>query len=298
MKQYESELREFEERGVTILPGVFDANSLQPLIQEIEDWLDQRAKKLFDRNEILELHGNASFEQRYKLLYAQSKNIGKGLDTMFMLGPVLYEFLFKTNLLDALEPLLGTEITCNPIQHLRAKPPSRLEGHEEPSFHNVPWHQDAGVMMAEADASNIITCWLPLTDVTVEMGCMKAMPDCSNLGYIPHIGDGETRIDPALLPDKEPVDLICNKGDVVIMSRFTPHSSTPNRSEKCRWSLDLRYQTTGHHTGRTAHPEFAVRSSKTDVVKDYLGWRETWIHHLKNPTGFSGHRIHQSTGTT
>lgn len=295
MNRYQSELEQFVSQGVAILPSVFSDQDLQPLILEIEDWVDQRARKLFARHEIAELYEDAPFVERYARLFAQSKNIGRGLDTMYMLGPALHEFLFLPNLLDAIEPIVGKEITCNPIQHLRAKPPAKLEGHEDPSFHNVPWHQDAGVMMKEAEHSNILTCWLPLTDVTVEMGCMRALPNCVEGGYLPHIGDGETRIDPALIPDRKPIELTCKKGDVVLMSQFTPHSSTPNRTDQCRWSLDLRYQTTGLHTGRTAHPEFEVRSAKGPVKKDYEAWRARWIDALKNPKGFAGHRIHQSS---
>ncbi len=77
------------------------------------------------------------------------------------------------------------------------------------------------------------------------------------------------------------------------MNRFTPHSSKPNETELCRWSLDLRYQTTGHHTGRTAHPEFVVRSKELEIEDSYETWRDNWIDHLKNPRGFAGHRIHQ-----
>ncbi|MEZ4615518.1 MAG: phytanoyl-CoA dioxygenase family protein [Caldilineaceae bacterium] len=74
------------------------------------------------------------------------------------------------------------------------------------------------------------------------MGCMEALPGVHKDGYLRHKKEGTT-IDPELMPGVEPVALECRKGDVVFMSRFTPHRSTPNKSELCRWSLDLRYQT-------------------------------------------------------
>ena len=62
--------------------------------------------------------------------------------------------------------------------------------------------------------------------------------------------DLEYKVSVELMPDIEPVVAACEKGDVVLMSCFTPHRSTTNYSDLCRWSLDLRYQPTGVHTGR------------------------------------------------
>jgi len=94
-------------------------------------------------------------------------------------------------------------------------------------------------------------------------------------------------------PEIEPVSLPCKKGDLVLMSRFTPHCSTPNRSNDCRWSLDCRFQTTDQHTGRTAHPVFSVRGSPTDGFPnmDYAAWCAAWVDAFENPRGESGHRF-------
>ena len=190
-------------------------------------------------------------------------------------GRAMSEFLHNPNLLDAVESLTGSQIECNPIQHLRAKPPEEFDPHRGPSFHVVPWHQDAGVMMAEAEGSNIITCWLPLGDATSEMGCMQVLPGVHRDGYRRHVAGGGATIAPEAMPETEPLSLECYQGDVVFLSRFTPHRSTPNLSNRCRWSLDLRYQTTGHHTGRTAHPAFVVRSRERPetVMRDYETWK-------------------------
>ena len=286
------QVQEFNDTGVVIARGVLTDDDLQPVIDEISAWIDERAHTLSTDGKITELYPTEPFETRYGLLFKQSQEIGKGMDIMFMRGKATFAFLHNANLLDTVEPLVGPEITCNPIQHLRAKPPAVYEGHDGPGFHNVPWHQDAGVMMAEAEESNIVTCWLPLGDATVEMGCMKALPGTVKVGYLEHIKAGGTTINPALMPDLEPIDLACHKGDLVLLNRLTPHHSTPNRSDKCRWSLDLRYQTTGHHTGRTGHPEFVVRSRQNPerVMADYEEWCRLWIDALENPRGFVGHR--------
>ena len=46
------------------------------------------------------------------------------LDIMDMRQPAMFAFLGNQNLLDLIEPLVSSEITGNPVQHIRAKPPS------------------------------------------------------------------------------------------------------------------------------------------------------------------------------
>lgn len=292
MKLSAGQISEFERNGVILARGVLTHADLQPVIDELSCWVDKRARQLHKEGKIDELHADKPFEQRYGYLAGQCKEIDRGMDIMHARGRAMFEFLHNPRLLDAVEGLTGPEISCNPIQHVRAKPPTVFEPHTGPSFHVVPWHQDAGVMMEEAEESNVITCWMPLGDATAEMGCLQAIPGVYRDGYRRHLKKGGTTIDPQLMPDVEPVTLECQKGDVIFMTKFTPHRSTPNQSDKCRWSLDIRYQTTGHHTGRTAHPDFVVRSAQSpaSVMHDYDEWCRLWIDAFENPRGFVGHR--------
>ena len=147
-------------------------------------------------------------------------------------------------------------------------------------------------MMVEAEGSNIVTHWMPLIDSTIENGCLQVIPGCVPLGYISHQRAGGTTVVPELLPETEPVNLECERGDVVLMHRFTPHRSVNNNTNQCRWSLDLRYQTTGHHTGRTGHPAFVVRSESdpSSEMKDVEEWRRLWVSAFETPSGYVGHR--------
>src|SRR5262249_46939471 len=185
--------------------------------------------------------------------------LSRHLDIMFVRGPATFAFLRNARLLDAVESLIGPEVTCSPIQHIRAKPPAAVSG-AGTGFYNVPWHQDAGVTWEEADNSDIVTCWIALTDATVENGCMEVMPGVWKRGYLEHQAQGGTTIRPALLRETPPRAVPVRKGGIVFMHRYTPHRSTPNYSDGVRWSLDLRYQPTGTPTGRPFHPDFVARS--------------------------------------
>ena len=292
MKLTTEQITEFNTRGVIIVREALTHDDLQPVIDELSSWIDARARTLHEEGEIADLHEDAPFATRYGLLFKQCAEIGRGMDIMHYRGRAMFEFLHNENLLDLLESLLGPELTCNPIQHLRAKPPQAYENREGPSFHNAPWHQDAGVMMPEAEGSDVVTCWLPLAEATVETGCMEVLPSLVETGYLRHLAAGGTTIAPEAMPQVEPIPLECKRGDVVLMSRFTPHRSTPNYSDQCRWSLDLRYQPTGQPTGRTGHPDFVARSRRdpSSELTDYEEWCRLWIDAFENPRGVVAHR--------
>jgi hypothetical protein len=292
MKLTTEQIDEFNTHGVIIARGALIHDDQQPLIDELSAWIGDRARVLHQEGKIADLHQDAPFATRYGLLFKQCTEIGQGMDIMHYRGRAVFEFLRNENLLDLLESLLGPELTCNPIQHLRSKPPQAYENREGPSFHNAPWHQDAGVMMPEAEGSDVVTCWFPLAEAMVEHGCMEVLPGQVDDGYLRHQKAGGTTIVPEVMPEVEPLALECKRGDVVLMSRFTPHRSTPNHSDQCRWSLDLRYQPTGQHTGRTGHPDFIARSRRDPIseLTDHEEWCRLWVDAFENPRGVVMHR--------
>ena len=292
MKLTENQLQSFRENGYLVAEGVVTDADLAPVIGEYETWIDRQAGALQAAGRITDLHTGESFGRRFAGLYAQTPEIGSGMDIMQMRGPATFAFLRNPNLLDAVESLIGPEILCSPIQHIRAKPPAALTG-EGAGFFNVPWHQDAGVTWAEADDSDIVTCWLALVDATVENGCMEVMPDVWAQGFREHQAEGGTTIRPDLLPDTAARAVPVRKGGLVFMHRHTPHRSTPNFTDAVRWSLDLRYQPVGTPTGRPFHPAFVTRSRShpETVLTDHAVWDQQWAEALESSRGVSAHRV-------
>ena len=291
------QVAEFEEHGVLIAPHILNDADLQPTIDAITDFVNARARDLRAEGKIDDLCEEAPFETRFARLHAQCKQIGEGIDLNQMRAPALFDFLRNDNLLDAVACLIGPEITCSPIQHLRGKAPNRLSDAPD-YFHDTPWHQDSGVTWEEADQSKIITCWIPLVDATLERGCIQVMADVFKDGHLAHRAEDGTTIVPDLLPEVEPLPAEVAKGGVVFMSQFTPHRSTPNVTEwDVRWSLDLRYQPTGSPTGRPFFPDFPVRSPShpDSVLTDHRTWSRLWDDALDafrdNPPARGIHRV-------
>jgi phytanoyl-CoA hydroxylase len=294
MRLSEEQIRTFRTEGVLVAEGIVTEEDLAPVIAEYEAWIDRQARRLHAEGKIRDLAEGTDFVHRFARLYGQSREIAQGMDIMQMRGPATFAFLRNANLLDAVECLVGPEITCSPIQHLRAKPPAAVSG-AGTGFYNVPWHQDIGVTWEEADASEIVTCWVALVDATVENGCMEVLPGVWKHGYLQHTGgDGGAQIRPEdLPPDAIARPMPVRKGGAIFMHRCTPHRSTPNYTNGVRWSLDLRFQPTGTPTGRPFHPAFSVRSRAhpETVFTDHVGWSRRWVEALENSKGVRAHRV-------
>jgi phytanoyl-CoA hydroxylase len=270
--------RDYRERGVVVVPDLFDAADLSPLQAEIESWIDERARSLQRQGHLDELCEDEPFERRYAALFERSPWIGAGLDVHLMRGPELFAFLRNDRLLDAMECLIGPEITLSPVHHLRAKLPQPLVPEPIETYLNVPWHQDSGVLWEEADPVPIVSVWIPLVDANAANGCMQAMPGVFRTGHLPHQAEGGTMIVPTALPEVAAETLSCPRGGAVFQDKFTPHRSTPNRTALVRWSLDARYQPTGEPTGRPFHPAVVLRSRKnpSTEVRDWAVWDRAW----------------------
>jgi len=137
------------------------------------------------------------------------------------------------------------------------------------------------VTLPEADATNLLTVWLPVTEATVENGCLCVIPGSHRAGLATHCPgtstDRQLHIPEPLLAGT-PVPLPMRPGSVLLLHRLTEHSSLSNQSDGIRWSFDLRYQPVGQPTGRPVFPSFVVRSRSQPerVVRDWRAWAAAW----------------------
>ncbi len=116
-------------------------------------------------------------------------------ETPMHFGPAVFDLVTCPEILDVVQSLIGPEITSNPIQHIRIKPPapSLRDGEIRAHITRTDWHQDRGVGHAEADRTDIITVWIAMTDATVENGCLQVIPR-SHDRMLPHCPKVQTAI--------------------------------------------------------------------------------------------------------
>jgi phytanoyl-CoA hydroxylase len=289
------DLDTFNEQGFLVVDGVLDPErDLDPVVAEYAALLDTLASGWYADGKLPSTFGDLPFAQRFgRVLSEASRDLnvmahfdislpfeGVTEQTPMHLGPRTFGLLGNPRLLDVVEQCIGGEIYSNPIQHTRIKPPEReLPEHLQGSslLARTDWHQDQGVHLPEADATHMLTVWLPLTDATAANGCLCVIPGSHRQGLVTHCLRPGARIPDGLL-DGQPIPVPVKRGGVLLFHHLTKHASLTNTSDGIRWSFDLRYQPIGQPTGRPAFPGFVARS-RTDpasVVTDWQVWADLW----------------------
>jgi hypothetical protein len=288
------DLARFEAQGYLVVDDVLDpAEDLDPVVQEYERLLDELVDRWHAEGKLPETFRDLLFPRRFARVLQEAKDVNvmsyfdislpfKGVteETPIHLGPAVFGLLTNRRLLDAVERFVGPEIYSNPIQHTRIKPPEReLPEHLLASslLAKTDWHQDQGVHLPEADATEMLTVWLPVTDATEENGCLCVIPGSHREGLVTHCTTQGLHIPDDLLGGA-PRPLPMRRGAVLFMHHLTKHSSLRNASDGIRWSFDLRYHPVGQPTGRPWFPGFVARSRRDpeSALTDWRDWADLW----------------------
>jgi ectoine hydroxylase-related dioxygenase (phytanoyl-CoA dioxygenase family) len=307
----------FEREGYLVLRNVLSQQEvLDPIAAEYAGVLDRLATELHAEGAIASTYEDLPFSDRLTQIYAETgkdyaqffdfslPQAATKADTPFWTGPAVFALLRSEAILDAVESLIGPEIYANPVQHVRLKPPEHLlrsnaQSGDKPN-NATPWHQDNGVVTEDADETDIITVWLPLTNATVENGCLVVSPRVHQEGLLPHCPNDTTAVnrnggtglhipEPYLAEEEQAVSLPMQAGDILLMHRRTPHASHRNTSDHVRWSFDLRYNPIGQPTGRSAFPGFVARSASAPETElhDPIAWTDLWLETRARISGAS-----------
>ena len=282
----------FEQNGYLVVEDVFDQKSLlDPVRAEYAKLLDRLIADWQASGTLDTLPDGLDFYDKLKHCYLagcdwfQPMDISLPADeiqpdTPMHFGPAVFNMVTHKRLLDIAESLIGPEITSNPIQHVRLKPPVPELRHDEVRAHiaATDWHQDRGVAHDEADSTDMITVWIAVSDATEDNGCLQVVPQDRKAGLLPHCSKTQTAIADGFIDLSKAKPLPVRSGGVVIFHPLTPHSSLNNHSDAFRWSFDIRFNKTGQPTGRAHFPEFVARSRKNPEteLRDWQEWRRLW----------------------
>src|SRR6476619_4849907 len=289
-----AQVEQFQREGYLLVENMFDpVADIDPIIAEYAGVLDTLADELYGRGAISSTHAELPFGQRLIEIYKESGTVHAQYfdfslpqadvreDTPFWAGTAVFAMMRTEKLLDAVESIIGPEIYSNPVQHVRLKPPEHLtpkDAEGRVQLGKTPVHQDNGVILPEADQTNILTVWFPLWDATVENGCLVVWPNSHRQGLLDHCpSHGGLRIPGKLLNGKAK-SMPMKRGDALFMHKLTVHASHSNHSANIRWSFDLRYNPIGQPTGRGSFPDFIARSRQdsSTELRDPAEWARLW----------------------
>lgn len=302
------DLERFQDQGYLVVENFLDPKlDLDPVVEEYMTKLEALTAQWLAEGKLQSTYADLPFPQRMAHVL---KEVGpKGYspfdislpfsgvteETPIHLGPAVFNLLTSPRLIDVVEQLIGSEVLSNPIQHVRIKPPFRLL---PPEFQrslagNTDWHQDQGVALPEVDETEMLTVWLPVTDATVENGCLCVVPESHKRGLATHCPAKQgVRLGlqiPESLRGTDFVPLPIARGGALFLHRRTMHAALENKSDGIRWSFDLRYQPIGQPSGRPWFPTFVVRSRQNPAseVHDWEHWADLWrktrTHLTANP---------------
>lgn len=285
----QTQIDEFNTQGVLVVPNVLDPDLLTCIRSEYSALLDDLYEKWYDAG-LVPAAGDMDFYQKLLVSYRAKCDWFQPMDislpgdkiqadTPFHFGPAVFDMITHGPLLDLVEALIGPEITSNPIQHVRLKPPAVNLRDTENRAHIMAtdWHQDRAVAHEEGDNTNMVTVWLAISDATVENGCLQAIPGKPRM--YPHCPKKQTAIADGFLDLDQAMLLPVPAGGAVIFHPLTPHASLDNVSDRFRWSFDIRYNVTGQPTGRAHFPSFVARSRSHpgSEMTDWQAWRDLWV---------------------
>ena len=128
-----------------------------------------------------------------------------------------------------------------------------------------PWHQDNGYAFVEPQ--QYLTCWIALTDATVENGCPWVVPGLHRQGTLAH---AESDIGYVCLSDPDTaVAVPARRGSVVVFSSLTPHCTGGNASTGVRKAYIIQYGPTGAEVVRVAPGGAVTRTPADDEQRQY-----------------------------
>ena len=293
------QLQQLELEGYLLVKGALDPKlDIEPVEREFAAILERVAQGLHAAGKIPQTHDDLPFEERFIALATESPeplipnfeialpNGGFTAETPINCGPATFNLLRSPRILDLVEPLIGGEIFCNPVQHTRIKlPPSVHSASRSGNLTDATqWHQDQGVVLAEADRTQTITIWAAMTDADEENGCLiyERSSHRDGLGFHCPANSPNKKFAVAIpdewIDESRALPVPAERGDVLIHLPLTKHGSLTNTSDRIRWSFDLRYHPVGQPTGRPMFPGFVARSRAhpETELRDHVAWKALW----------------------
>jgi ectoine hydroxylase-related dioxygenase (phytanoyl-CoA dioxygenase family) len=202
-----SQARAYDEHGYFLLENAFDGATVEAIRAEIDPWEQKATDFLRTRPGGRLFIADAEVITFTVHLVARSR----------YLRELCRGRLFQ----DLGHDLVGPDVRLYWDQAVYKKPESGR---------TFPWHQDNGYNFVQPQ--QYLTCWIALTDATLENGCPWVVPGIHRQGTLRH-----WPTDAGWQCLREPegaVPIPAKAGSIVVFSSLTPHRTGPNRTAEVR----------------------------------------------------------------
>jgi len=210
------ERQTYERDGFVAVPGVFPANELAVLNQELD--------------RLSAIPANDAGPTRAGWIYAVGQR-----------SEVTKQFAADERLLALVEDVVFPGIAIHSSKLVTKVPQSADICH---------WHQDEAFYMKPDDptthAQRRMSVWVPLQDTDQRNGCLWVVPGSQRWGIDPwtiqETGTCVKRINRVEYADQHAVPLPVQSGTVVLFSAYTWHHSKNNQTDQIRRAFIVSYQ--------------------------------------------------------
>jgi len=204
--------------GGFVLPGVFSAAEVAAVLAAADPLEADAERSLRSRSD-----GRHGIARADEIIFAPH---------LVTRSETLRRFSSHPLLIRLVRELIGPDVRLYWDQLVYKKPGNPAE---------FPWHQDNGYTYVEPQ--QYLTCWIALTDATIDNGCPWIVPGLHRLGTLAHQW---TPLGFRCLADHpEAVPLPVAAGGIAVFSSLTPHRTGPNLTDETRKAYILQYAPAG-----------------------------------------------------
>lgn len=286
-----TEVQQYFDDGFLIVNDLFDPAELQPVMDEIGMLVDDLAERLYKAGKVGSTHADKDFFHRLTALEAEFKGAAVLMHINGWLGPQLARLWSAPRLLDIVEQFIGPDIAGHPVWNIRSKTP-------DTRLMTVPWHQDTAYLGEGAETTLQPTAWIPFLDANAVNGGLQVLRGGHKPGKVVRhrlentVGDRKSwylYIDENDLPAGDIVTCEMKLGSVLFLNQLVPHRSLENRSDRVRWSVDLRWQNPALPSGDQGGAGVIVmrKGSDPSFSVDWDAWAAQQREAYKTQRGLS-----------
>jgi len=264
----------YHTEGYLPIPNALPPDLLALSQTVLERWVDETINGWVREGLIDKPHSDLDFHHRLvQVWHAAGKPGYIRSPRRDLVCREMYDILVHSTLLDLAEYLLGTdEISVHGIFNGRPKLPDQI-------WTDTPWHQDAQYYR-DAEHIPVVSMWFPLQRVTEQNSCLQMASRLHRTALHEGYDDLETGfrgLAPEVRDTLKGISIEMAQGDLVCFTQKTPHRALPNRSDRVRWSIDVRYEATANATASGKDKGFIARSpGDPGMVVSYEGWLKKW----------------------
>lgn len=239
----DAQARSYDELGYFVLEDALTATEVDRVLAEI-DPLEARQEELLRQK----------FDGKFFIARADEITFTTHL---VLQSDVLRRFTASPLFADLCADLIGPNVRLYWDQAVYKKPETAAP---------FPWHQDNGY--AFVDPQQYLTCWVALTDATVENGCPWVVPRLHRRGTLAHEYSDIGFI--CLTDPDDAVAVPARRGSIVVFSSLTPHSTGPNRTDDIRKAYIVQFAPAGAEVVRSEPGGAVTRVPANDAGRQYV----------------------------